>query len=290
MTYEPYGKNGFLYGLKLGIARKLIFSKWKDALGGNLELISSGSAALQPRLARVFSAAGMTVAEGYGLTETSPVITVGEEDNGGLKFGTVGKVIEGVEVKIAEDGEILCKGPNVMQGYYKDPEKTAEVMTGDYFHTGDIGVLDSDGFLKITDRKKQLFKTSGGKYIAPQLLENQMKQSLFIEQIMVIGEGQKMPAALIQPSFEYVASWAKENNIDIGESMEGICQNSALIDAIQADSTQHNQHFGKWEQIKKFELISEVWSIDGGHLTPTMKVKRKVVKEKYQHLCDKIYA
>ena len=290
LKYEPYGKNGFLYGIKLGIARKLIFSKWKQALGGNLELICSGSAALQPRLARVFTAAGMTVTEGYGLTETSPVISVGEEANGGLKFGCVGRVIDGVEVKIAEDGEILCKGPNVMQGYYKDPEKTAEVIKDGYFHTGDIGVLDEDGQLKITDRKKQLFKTSGGKYIAPQLLENQMKQSLFIEQIMVIGEGQKMPAALIQPAFEYIETWAKDNAIDIGTSLESICENQQLIDAIQEDITTHNQHFGKWEQIKKFELIPEIWSIDAGHLTPTMKVKRKVVQEKYQALCDKIYA
>ena len=290
LKYEPYGKNGFLYGIKLGIARKLIFSKWKQALGGNLELICSGSAALQPRLARVFTAAGMTVTEGYGLTETSPVISVGEEANGGLKFGCVGRVIDGVEVKIAEDGEILCKGPNVMQGYYKDPEKTAEVIKDGYFHTGDIGVLDEDGQLKITDRKKQLFKTSGGKYIAPQLLENQMKQSLFIEQIMVIGEGQKMPAALIQPAFEYIETWAKDNAIDIGTSLESICKNQQLIDAIQEDITTHNQHFGKWEQIKKFELIPEIWSIDAGHLTPTMKVKRKVVQEKYQALCDKIYA
>lgn len=290
LRYEPYGKNGFWYEFKLGIARKLIFSKWQQALGGNLELICSGSAALQPRLARVFSAAGMTVTEGYGLTETSPVISVGEEANGGLKFGSVGRVIDGVEVKIAEDGEILCKGPNVMQGYYKDPEKTAEVIKDGYFHTGDIGVLDADGQLKITDRKKQLFKTSGGKYIAPQLLENQMKQSLFIEQIMVIGEGQKMPAALIQPAFEYIETWAKDNAIDMGTSLESICENQKLLDAIQEDITSHNQHFGKWEQIKKFELIPEVWSIDAGHLTPTMKVKRKVVKEKYQALCDKIYA
>ena len=290
LKYEPYGKNGFLYEFKLGIARKLIFSKWQQALGGNLELICSGSAALQPRLARVFSAAGMTITEGYGLTETSPVISVGEEANGGLKFGSVGRVIDGVEVKIAEDGEILCKGPNVMQGYYKDPKKTAEVIKNGYFHTGDIGILDADGQLKITDRKKQLFKTSGGKYIAPQLLENQMKQSLFIEQIMVIGEGQKMPAALIQPAFEYIETWAKDNAIELGNSMESICKNQKLIDAIQEDITNHNQHFGKWEQIKKFELIPEVWSIDAGHLTPTMKVKRKVVQEKYQALCDKVYA
>ena len=290
LKYEPYGQNGFIYEMKLAIARKLIFSKWKEALGGNLELISSGSAALQPRLARVFSAAGMTIAEGYGMTESSPVITVSEEANRGNKFGCVGRAIDGVEIKIAEDGEILCKGPNVMQGYYKDPEKTAETIKDGYLHTGDIGVIDADGFLKITDRKKELFKTSGGKYIAPQLIENQMKQSLFIEQIMVIGEGQKMPAALIQPAYEYVESWAKENNVTLGDTMESICQNETLIAAIQADITEHNQNFGKWEQIKKFELTPDIWSIDDGHLTPTMKVKRKVVKEKYKALSDKIYA
>ena len=290
LKYEPYGQNGFIYEMKLAIARKLIFSKWKEALGGNLELISSGSAALQPRLARVFSAAGMTIAEGYGMTESSPVITVSEEANRGNKFGCVGRAIDGVEIKIAEDGEILCKGPNVMQGYYKDPEKTAETIKDGYLHTGDIGVIDADGFLKITDRKKELFKTSGGKYIAPQLIENQMKQSLFIEQIMVIGEGQKMPAALIQPAYEYIESWAKENNVTLGGNMESICQNETLIAAIQADITEHNQNFGKWEQIKKFELTPDIWSIDEGHLTPTMKVKRKVVKEKYKALSDKIFA
>ena len=290
LKYEPYGQNGFIYEMKLAIARKLIFSKWKEALGGNLELISSGSAALQPRLARVFSAAGMTIAEGYGMTESSPVITVSEEANRGNKFGCVGRAIDGVEIKIAEDGEILCKGPNVMQGYYKDPEKTAETIKDGYLHTGDIGVIDADGFLKITDRKKELFKTSGGKYIAPQLIENQMKQSLFIEQIMVIGEGQKMPAALIQPAYEYIESWAKENNVAVGDTMESICQNETLIAAIQADITEHNQNFGKWEQIKKFELTPDIWSIDDGHLTPTMKVKRKIVKEKYKALSDKIYA
>lgn len=290
LKYEPYGQNGFIYEMKLAIARKLIFSKWKEALGGNLELISSGSAALQPRLARVFSAAGMTIAEGYGMTESSPVISVSEEANRGNKFGCVGRAIDGVEIKIAEDGEILCKGPNVMQGYYKDPEKTAETIKDGYLHTGDIGEIDADGFLKITDRKKELFKTSGGKYIAPQLIENQMKQSLFIEQIMVIGEGQKMPAALIQPAYEYIESWAKENNVVIGDTMESICQNETLIAAIQADITEHNQNFGKWEQIKKFELTPDIWSIADGHLTPTMKVKRKVVKEKYKALSDKIYA
>jgi long-chain acyl-CoA synthetase len=290
LQYEPYGANGFWYEFKLKIARKLIFSKWKAALGGNLHTISSGSAALQPRLARVFSAAGITICEGYGLTETSPVLTVSDLNNRGLKFGCVGRAIENVELQIAEDGEILCKGPNVMQGYYKDPEKTAEVIKEGYFHTGDIGEIDSDGFLKITDRKKQLFKTSGGKYIAPQLIENKMKQSLFIEQIMVIGEGQKMPAALIQPAFEHIQTWIKDQKLNIEPSIEAICSSQEVKEAIQKDIDEYNPTFGKWEQVKKFELTPEIWSIELGHLTPTMKVKRKIVKEKYKTLFDKIYS
>jgi long-chain acyl-CoA synthetase len=290
LQYEPYGANGFWYEFKLKIARKLIFSKWKAALGGNLHTISSGSAALQPRLARVFSAAGITICEGYGLTETSPVLTVSDLNNRGLKFGCVGRAIENVELQIAEDGEILCKGPNVMQGYYKDPEKTAEVIKEGYFHTGDIGEIDSDGFLKITDRKKQLFKTSGGKYIAPQLIENKMKQSLFIEQIMVIGEGQKMPAALIQPAFEHIQTWIKDQKLNIEPSIEVICSSQEVKEAIQKDIDEYNPTFGKWEQVKKFELTPEIWSIELGHLTPTMKVKRKIVKEKYKTLFDKIYS
>ncbi|MDG2491918.1 MAG: long-chain fatty acid--CoA ligase [Flavobacteriaceae bacterium] len=290
LQYEPYEANGFWYEFKLKIARKLIFSKWKAALGGNLHTISSGSAALQPRLARVFSAAGITICEGYGLTETSPVLTVSDLNNRGLKFGCVGRAIENVELKIAEDGEILCKGPNVMQGYYKDPEKTAEVIKEGYFHTGDIGEIDSDGFLKITDRKKQLFKTSGGKYIAPQLIENKMKQSLFIEQIMVIGEGQKMPAALIQPAFEHIQTWIKDQKLNIEPSIEAICSSQEVKEAIQKDIDEYNPTFGKWEQVKKFELTPEIWSIELGHLTPTMKVKRKIVKEKYKTLFDKIYS
>ncbi|MCB0375470.1 MAG: long-chain fatty acid--CoA ligase, partial [Sinomicrobium sp.] len=201
-SYEPYGKNGWWYGVKLGIARKLIFSKWKAALGSNLRLAISGSAPLQPRLSRIFAAAGIPTMEGYGLTETSPVVSVNEQKNNGWKIGAVGKPIDDIEVKIAEDGEILCKGPNIMLGYYKEPERTAEAVKDGYFHTGDIGEIDKDGFLKITDRKKEIFKTSGGKYIAPQLIENELKQSRFIEQIMVIGEGEKMPAAFIQLNFE----------------------------------------------------------------------------------------
>jgi long-chain acyl-CoA synthetase len=290
LKYEPYGANGWWYETKLKLARKLIFSKWKEALGGNLEVMVSGSAALQPRLTRVFAAAGIPVMEGYGLTETSPVISVNDQRNGMFRIGTVGTVIPNVEVKIAEDGEILCKGPNVMMGYYKDPEKTAEVMSGDYFHTGDIGEIDKDGFIKITDRKKEMFKTSGGKYIAPQLLENAMKQSLFIEQIMVIGDGEKMPAAFIQPSFDFVKEWAKRKNIDIGRTLEDLCSNEQVIARIQEEIDHYNERFGQWEKIKKFELTPEIWSIDAGHLTPTMKLKRRIVKERYKDLYEKIYS
>ena len=290
LQYQPYGQNGFWYEFKLKIARKLIFSKWKEALGGNLSLIASGSAPLQPRLAQVFTAAGMTIVEGYGLTETSPVISVNDMRNGGFKIGTVGKIIDGITVKIADDGEILCKGPNVMQGYYKDPEKTAQVMTGDFFHTGDIGEFDTDGFLKITDRKKEMFKTSGGKYIAPALIEGVMKQSLFIEQIMVVGEAQKMPAALIQLNFEYVKEWLKSKGQKINLTNAQCAENQQIINQIQKDIDRYNEQFGKWEKIKKFELTPDVWSIDAGHLTPTMKLKRKVIKEIYKDLIEKIYA
>ena len=288
LQYEPYGQNGAWYEFKLKIARKLILSKWQEALGGNLELIASGSAALQPRLARVFTAAGMTLVEGYGLTETSPVISVNDMRKSHFRIGTVGKVIDGVTVKIAEDGEILCKGPNVMMGYYKEEEKTKEVMSGDYFHTGDIGELDADGFLKITDRKKEMFKTSGGKYIAPQVIENQMKQSLFIEQIMVVGAGRKMPTALIQPNVEYVLNWLKEKGIQCTSLVEAV-QETQLTEAIQREIDHHNQHFGSWEQIKKFQLTPEEWTIDDGHLTPTMKLKRKVIKDKYADLIESMY-
>jgi long-chain acyl-CoA synthetase len=289
LKYEPYGANGFWYETQLKLARKLIFSKWQEGLGGNLTVMVSGSAALQPRLARVFAAAGMPVMEGYGLTETSPVISVNDMRNGGFKVGCVGRVINNVEVKIAEDGEILCKGPNVMMGYYKDQQLTDEVIKDGYFHTGDIGEVDAQGFLKITDRKKEMFKTSGGKYIAPQLIENAMKQSLFIEQIMVIGDGEKMPAAFIQPSFDFLREWAKRHHEDIGDLNEEIVSNPKVIARIQEEVNEINKKFGNWEMIKRFELTPNIWSIDGGELTPTLKLKRKVVREKYKDLYDKIY-
>jgi len=287
--WEPYGVNGGWYEFKLKIANKLIFSKWRDALGGELSTMVSGSAALQPRLARIFGAAQMQVMEGYGLTETSPVVAVGVYNNYGYKVATVGKPISNVEVKIADDGEILIKGPNVMLGYYKDPEKTASVMSGDYFHTGDKGIIDADGFLKITGRKKEMFKTSGGKYVIPPLLENDMKQSLFIEQIMVIGEGEKMPAALIQPNFDFIRDWIDLKKHNVGKTDAEIANSDIVINRIQQEIDKYNKHFGKWEQIKRFELTPDVWSIDGGHLTPTMKMKRAIIKNIYQDLYDKIY-
>ncbi|MGL2967452.1 AMP-dependent synthetase/ligase [Flavobacterium sp. XGLA_31] len=287
--YEPYWANGWWYELQLQIARKLIFSKWKEGLGGRLDLIVNGSAALQPRLLRIFAAAEIYIMEGYGLTETSPVIAVNDLRNRGFKIGTVGKIIDNVEVKIAADGEILCKGPNVMLGYYKDEKLTQEAIVDGYFHTGDIGEIDDEGFLKITDRKKEMFKTSGGKYIAPQLLENAMKQSRFIEQIMVIGDGEKMPAAFIQPNFAFVREWANLHHITLGTSDAEISADPKVQDRILQEVNEINKKFGHWEQIKRIELTPDVWSVDGGHLTPTMKLKRKAVMEKYRNLYQKIY-
>ena len=289
LQWQPYGQNGWVYETKLKVARKLIFSKWQEALGGNLKAIASGSAALQPRLARVFNAAGCPVMEGYGLTETSPVVTVNDMRDGGFRIGSVGRALPDTEVKIAEDGEILIKGPQVMQGYYKDPEQTAEVIKEGYFHTGDIGEVDSDGFLKITDRKKSMFKTSGGKYVAPQLIENAMKQSSFIEQILVVGDGEKMPAALIQPNWEWINQWSELKGHDISQDTSVACKDQKLIDRIQQEIDFHNQGFGNWEKVKTFQLTPDVWSIEGGHLTPTMKSKRKVIKEMYKDLYEKLY-
>jgi long-chain acyl-CoA synthetase len=289
LKYQPYGKNGWWYEKQLALANKLIFSKWREALGGNLKVIASGSAALQPRLARVFTAAQIPIMEGYGLTETSPVVSVNDMRNQGFRIGTVGKPINDTEVKIASDGEILIKGPQVMVGYYKDEEKTAEVLKDGYFHTGDIGEIDADGFLKITDRKKEMFKTSGGKYVAPQLIENAMKQSRFIEQIMVVGDGEKMPAALIQPNFEFVRDWSVRKGKDLPEDPAELVKSPVLIQRIQKEVDHFNERFGKWEQVKTFALTPDVWSIEAGHLTPTMKMKRKAIKSIYQDLYESLY-
>ncbi|MFN5844424.1 MAG: AMP-dependent synthetase/ligase [Flavobacteriia bacterium] len=288
--YDVVGK-GLWYKIKLAIARKLIFSKWREALGGNVRAIASGSAALQPRLARIFMAAGIPILEGYGLTETSPVVSVNSFQKG-IRFGTVGALVDGVSVKIAEDGEILVKGPNVMIGYYNLPEATAEAIDSEgWFHTGDIGTFIEEKFLKITDRKKEIFKTSGGKYIVPQAMENKFKESRFIEQIMVIGEGEKFPAAFIVPGYAFAKEWAHRKEIDLGEgSNKEIVTNAYVIARIQKDVDQLNKGFGNWEQIKKFVLLENEFSIEGGELTPTLKLKRKKILEKYQAEYTSIYS
>lgn len=289
LEWQPYKQNGWWYEKKLGIARKIIFTKWQEALGGNLKAIASGSAALQPRLARIFNAAGVPVMEGYGLTETSPVISVNDMRNHGFRIGTVGKMLPDTDVKIAPDGEIIINGPQRMIGYYKDPVKTAEAIDEDgYFHTGDIGEIDSDGFLSITDRKKEMFKTSGGKYVAPQIIENTMKQSRFIEQIMVIGEGEKMPAALIQPNFEFLKEWAERKGITY-KDFKDLCSQERVINRYKKEIEKHNEKFGKWERVKTFKLTPEEWTIKEEHLTPTMKLKRRNIKAMYQHLYIEIY-
>jgi long-chain acyl-CoA synthetase len=283
--FEPYHKNGKYYHFKLNIAQKLIFSKWQDALGGHLEFMLSGSAPMQSKLIRVFMAAGIPIFEGYGLTETSPAITVNDLRNNGLRIGTVGKPLEGLEVKIAQDGEILMKGTTVMMGYYKNEEMTNKTIINGYLHTGDIGEIDADGFLTITDRKKEMFKTSGGKYIAPAVLESALKQSRFIEQIMVLGAGEKMPAALIQVNFDFAKAWAIRKELN----PEAILSSERFINRIQKEIDFYNKKFGKWEQIKKFEMTEDEWTVDAGHLTPTMKMRRKIIKEKYKNLYQKIY-
>ncbi|MBI3133745.1 MAG: long-chain fatty acid--CoA ligase [Bacteroidetes bacterium] len=287
--YDVIGKSA-MYKFKLGIARKLVFSKWQAALGGNVEVVASGSAALQPRLARIFMAAGVPVMEGYGLTETSPVISVNWEKDNLVRIATTGTVIKGVTVKIAEDGEILVKGPNVMMGYYNMPKETAEVIDADgWFHTGDIGTFVEGKFLKITDRKKEIFKTSGGKYIAPQLMENKFKESRFIEQIMIIGENQKMPAAFIVPAVDVVKEWCKHNAIDCGATQQEMIKNGKVIEQFQKEVDHYNTFFGDWEKVKRFELTDCQWSIGTGEMTPTLKLKRKVIMAKHDDLFKKIY-
>jgi long-chain acyl-CoA synthetase len=290
LDWEPDGRNGSFYEFKLKMARKLVFDKVKSALGlTDVQGVASGSAALQAKLARFFNGAGIPLLEGYGLTETSPVISVNTINNPDmLRVGTVGKIISNVEVRIAEDGEILCKGPNVMMGYYKEPEKTAEVIKYDWFHTGDIGEIDKDGFLRITDRKKEIFKTSGGKYVAPQIIENAMKESRFVEQIIVVGEGKNYPSALIVPAFEMLKTWCAKHQIEYISDSE-IIKNQKVYDRIWRDVEKYNTRFGKWEQLKKFEMLPQIWTIDGGELTPTLKLKRKEIHKKYAAQIEKLY-
>lgn len=290
LKYEPGNRNGWWYNFRLKIARKLVFVKWQEALGGNVLAIASGGAALQPRLARVFLAAGIPVMEGYGLTETSPVIAVNCEKNDGVRIGTVGRILDNVEVKIAEDGEILCKGPSLMKGYYNRPDATAEAIDAEgWFHTGDIGEFVDKEFLKITDRKKEIFKTSGGKYIAPQPMENKFKESKFIEQVMVIGEAQKFPAALVVPCFPVVQEWARRHNLEL-KSNEEIAASPQVKERIMQDIEEYNKGFGHWEQVKKIELLPAEFSIASGEMTPTLKLKRKLILERYKAYVDKIYS
>ena len=288
-NYEFEGKS-IWYNIKLLIARKLIFSKWQEALGGEVKAIVSGSAALQPRLARMFFAAGLPVLEGYGLTETSPVVSVNCFQKG-IRIGTVGTLLENVQVKFAEDGEILVKGPNVMMGYYKLPEKTKEEIDEEgWFHTGDIGQFIEGKYLKITDRKKEIFKTSGGKYIVPQAMENKFKESRFIEQMMVVGENQKFPSAFIVPNFAFIKDWMSKENIECADtSNKGICLNKKVIDKINEEVANYNKGYGNWEQIKKVALFENEFSVDGGELTPTLKLKRKIILEKYRDRFENIY-
>ncbi|SKB82733.1 AMP-dependent synthetase/ligase [Daejeonella lutea] len=289
LNYEMDGANGPWYECQLKIANKLVFSKWREALGGNIMAIVSGGAALQPRLARVFWAAGMPVLEGYGLTETSPVINVNGLRKGEAKFTTVGRTIKDVEVKIAEDGEILCKGPNVMKGYYNRPDLSAEVIDKDgFFHTGDIGEIVDGQYLRITDRKKEIFKTAGGKYIAPQMLENKFKESIFIEQVMVIGENQRFPAALVLPSFATLEKWCERKEIPYTTNEEMV-KDPQIIEKIWSEMEKFNQEFGNWERVKKIELLPVEWSIDGGELTPKLSLRRKAILEKYKSQVEKLY-
>lgn len=284
-AYET--ENSWLYNFKLGIARKLVFSKWKEALGGEIVVIVSGGAALNPRLARIFWAAGMPVFEGYGLTETSPVITVNYF--GHTRFGTVGPVINGVEVKIAQDGEVLTRGHHLMKGYYGRPDLTAETIDQDgWFHTGDIGELVDGEFLKITDRKKEIFKTAGGKYVAPQLLENKYKESTLIEQLMVLGENRKFPAALIVPNFETLAEWCRRKGLPV-VTREEMVRHPQVLEKYHQEIEQYAQEFGKWEQVKRFVLLTKEWSIESGEFTPKLSLKRKVILEKYKDAIEQLY-
>lgn len=287
--FEPGKQMGWWYNFQLSIANKIIFNKWRDALGGNVKAIVVGGAACQPRLARIFTAAKVTIMEGYGLTETSPVIAVNEYRDNSRRVGTVGPVIPSVQVKIAEDGEILCKGSSVMEGYYKQPEATAGTFIDGWFATGDIGEFQEGRFLKITDRKKELFKTSGGKYVAPQPIENKFKESRFVEQIMIIGAAQKFVSALIVPAFPALKEWMKENGVNYTNNEVAIKEPKVLT-LFQEIIEKYNPNFNHVEQVKKFVLLAAEWSIESGELTPKMSMKRKVILQKYQSEIDRLYS
>ena len=287
--YEINKDQGAWYNFQLRLANKLVFSKWRAALGGNIQAIVNGAAACQVRLLKIFTAGGIPIMEGYGLTETSPVISVNRYNVEDRMFGTVGPIISDVQVKLAEDGEILCKGPNVTIGYYKRPDLTADAIKDGWFHTGDIGVLIDNKFLKITDRKKELFKTSGGKFVAPQPIENKFKESPYIEQIMIVGEDRKFTAALIVPSFSNLSNWARKRGIST-KSNEELLANPEVLDLFKQAVDKYNQFFSHIEQVKKFVLLPHEWTVNGGELTPTLKAKRKVVLEKFKKEINGIYA
>ncbi|WP_167605042.1 AMP-dependent synthetase/ligase [Maribellus sediminis] len=288
--FEYNKKYGPILSLKIKIADKLIYSKWREALGGNIVYVVSGGAALQPRIARVLGMAGMYNLEGYGLTETSPVIAVNNPAKNEMKIGTVGPILDGVEVKIANDGEILCKGPGVMKGYYKAPELTDEVIDENgWFHTGDIGIMEEGKYLKITDRKKEIFKLSGGKYIAPQMIENKLKASNLIEQVMVIGANEKFASALISPNFPLLHDWAAQHKLHY-EDNKALIQLPEVVSLIQKEVSKINKTLGSHEQINRIRLVCEEWSPASGELSPTLKLRRNMVAVKYQHLIDDIYS
>jgi len=289
LKYDTQKDQGFFYNTQLALANKLIFNKWREALGGNLRCIVSGGGALQPRLARVFWAAQIRVMEGYGLTETSPVIAVGGFEPENNMIGTVGPLIDNMEVKIAQDGEILTKSASVMKGYYNKPELTAETIDADgWFHTGDIGEFVNGKFLKITDRKKEMFKTSGGKYIAPQVIEGKLKEDPLIEQVMVVGADQKFPGALIIPSFSDLKGWCRRNGVPDAPNAE-LVKNEKVVEHYEGLVKKYNQSFAQWEQVKKIALLPELWTVESGEMTPTMKVKRKVISENNKDLIESLY-
>lgn len=287
--FDIQKKNSPGYRMQLALANKIVFKKWREGLGGNIECIVTGAAACPVKLIRIFTAAGIPILEGYGQTESSPVISFNRLEPQYRMFGTVGVAIDGVQVRIAEDGEILCKGPNVMMGYYKRVDLTAETVKEGWLHTGDIGTLVNEKFLKITDRKKEIFKTSGGKYVAPQPIENKLVESPFIEQVMVVGADQKFAAALIVPSFANLKVWAKQQNIAFSHNEE-LMQNKQVLSHYKDIVEEMNKNFNQVEQIKKFELLPFEWSVEGGELTPTLKLKRKVIMEKYKDAVERIFS
>jgi long-chain acyl-CoA synthetase len=286
--FEPGARRGALYALKFAVAKKLVFSKWHAAMGGELTWLNVGSAALQPRLARLFWATGVVVSEGYGMTEAAPVISANPFNAAGVRIGTVGIAMPGVEIGFAEDGEILARGANVMVGYYKEPELTAEVLRDGWLHTGDIGVIE-DGYLRITDRKKEMFKTSNGKYIAPQRIENKLKESAFIDQVMIVGDGQRCPGALIVPLFEKLREWCREQNIAYSCDHD-MALHPRIVELIEREIRRFNTHFGHWEHVRKFALLPEPWCVERGELAPTLKLRRKVIMQHCHHQIEGMYS